>query len=504
MLFQIVLLAIGGVAAADEPIDMGDRRELFVDHHLIGEMKGTRLVLHAPRHASVALRFDRPWEGAFCGYVTVIKDGELYRMYYRGLPEAGKDGSAREVTCYAESRDGVTWTKPDLGLFEIDGTRENNVVLADAAPANHNFSPFLDTSLRASAEERYKALGGTSESGLVAFVSPDGIRWRTLRDEPVFRDSGWVFDSQNVAFWSESENCYLLYYRKSPAGVRAIARATSSDFIHWSEGEMMTFGDTPAEHLYTNQTQPYYRAPHIYVSVAARFMPGRQVLSSEQAKAVGVDSAYFGDCSDVVLLTTRGGHRYERTFMESFVRPGPGLENWVSRTNYAALGIVATGDGEMSLYVQKNYGQPTARLDRYTLRPDGFVSVNAPYAGRELITRPVRFSVNSKAERTSANPRTLSSSTEGARGSARRRTELVLNFATSAAGFIKVEIQDVQGTPIPGFSLDDAGELIGDEFDRPVTWKGNSDVSRLADQPLRLRFVMKDADLYAVRFGEAG
>ncbi len=459
-------------------VELGTRRELFVDDFLIETLDGTQLKLNAPQPVGVTLRFDKPWEGAFCGYVTILQDGPTYRMYYRGLPEAGSDGSPREVTCYAESQDGVTWTKPELGLFEVRGTRQNNVILADAAPVTHNFCPFLDTRDDVPEGERFKALGGTAKSGLIGYASPDGIHWSRMQEEPLFRDTKWVFDSQNVPFWSESENLYVLYYRKSLNSIRAIGRATSPDFRSWSDPVQMTFGDTKPEHLYTNQTHPYFRAPHIYIGVAARFMPGRQVITDEQAKAIDVNPKYFGDISDAVLLTTRGGSRYHRTFMESFIRPGIGIENWVSRTNYPALGIVPTGDDQLSVYVQKNYGQPTARLDRYTLRPDGFVSVNAPYDGGEMVTRALSFAAEDAGE----------------------TRQLRLNFATSAAGSIRVEIQDADGKAIPGYALDDCGEIIGDDLGRVVSWKSGSDLTALANREVRLRFVMLDADLYAIQF----
>jgi hypothetical protein len=168
--------------------------------------------------------------------------------------------------------------------------------------------------------------------------------------------------------------------------------------------------------------------------------------------------------------------------MESFVRPGPGLENWVSRTNYPALGIVPTGDNEMSLYVQRNYGQPTARLDRFALRPDGFASIHAPYFGSELTTKVLQFKTPAGA---------------GSREAA--AISLTLNVATSAAGTVRVEIQDAEGKPVPGFALDDCTEIIGDELDRPVAWEGGS-LDALAGKPFRLRFEMKDADLYSIKF----
>jgi hypothetical protein len=78
-----------------------------------------------------------------------------------------------------------------------------------------------------------------------------------------------------------------------------------------------------------------------------------------------------------------------------------------------------------------------------------------------------------------------------------------VNFATSAAGGIRVEIQDAQGKPIPGYTLDDAQELVGNEIERTVAWKGGSDVSELAGKPIRMRFVLKDADLYSLQFSDA-
>ena len=461
---------------AAEPIDLGMRRELFIDDHLIDKLENVQLVLHEPRDEGAVLKFDQPWEGRFSGYATVIHDDDLYRLYYRGVPTSGSDGNSREVTCYAESRDGLTWTKPDLNQFEVDGTRQNNVILADAAPVTHNFCPFIDRNPAAATEQRFKAIGGVASSGLIGYTSTDGVRWKKLQAEPIFKDSGWVFDSQNLAFWSESEQRYVLYYRKAPDGIRAIARTTSTDFVNWSEPVMMTYSDTgtgkPSQHLYTNQTQPYFRAPHIYVATAARFFPGRQVISAEQAEAVNVHPNYFKDTSDAVLMTSRGGDRYDRTFSSAFIRPGIGLENWVSRTNYPALNLVQTGPTEMSLYVNQHYGQPTARLQRYSLRLDGFASARAAYEGGELITKPIRF--------------------DGDR--------LMLNFATSAAGGIRVEVQDASGKPLPGYSIDDSVELIGNEIEREVRWKHGADVSKLAQQPVRLRLVMKDADVYALRF----
>lgn len=470
ILCLMILSLPDGSAGQGDVVEIGSRLELFVDRYLVGQTGNISFELNHPIDAGEVLRFDKPWEGAFAGYCTVIRDGELYRLYYRGLPEARADGSNSETTCLAESRDGITWTKPELGLFTVHGTRRNNVILADQAPFSHNFSPMLDSRRGVPAAERYKALAGTKKTGLFAFVSADGVRWTKMGTAPVI--TAGDFDSQNVVFWSEIEQRYISYFRVFRDRIRRIARTTSTDFIKWSEPVDMGYGDGPIEHLYTNQTHPYFRAPHIYLGIAARFMPGRQVLTAAQARAIEVNPGYFKDISDSVLITTRGGDRYDRQFPEGFIKPEIGIENWTSRTNYPALNIVPTGESEMSLYVQKSYGQPTHRLHRYRMRTDGLVSARAPWRGGELLTRPLRF--------------------EGER--------LVINFATSAAGGVRVEIQDEAGKPFPGYSLDESVEQIGNEIAREVSWKRGTALGALAGKIVRLRFVMKDADLYSIRF----
>jgi hypothetical protein len=239
----------------------------------------------------------------------------------------------------------------------------------------------------------------------------------------------------------------------------------------------MTFGDTPREQFYINNTQPYFRAPHIYVAPAARFMERRRVVTDEQAESIGLKRShgifYGNDCSDVVLLTSRAGStQYDRTFMEGFIRPGPGISNWVSRTNYPLTGILPSGKEKMMIFVSRHYMQESWYIERFLMRMDGFISVTAPWSGGELHTRKFKFSGN----------------------------ELEINYRTSAAGSIRVEIQDSNGVAVPGFTLEDCQEIIGDDVEKVVKWKQGSNTSELAGKAVRLRFVMKDADLFALRF----
>ena len=223
--------------ANGEPLRLWNWRELFVDDYLVDRLDGASLRLHEPRPAGTAIDYDQPWEGRGSAYITVLEDDGVYRMYYRGVP-----GEGPQVTCYAESDDGIEWMKRDLGLFEIAGTRDNNVILTPetGGAATHNFSPMLDRRPGVPESEQYKALGGSRRTGLIAFVSADAVTWTKLREEPVITEG--AFDSQNVCFWSWSENLYLCYFRIfTDDRIRTVARTTSKDFRTWSEPVEMEY-----------------------------------------------------------------------------------------------------------------------------------------------------------------------------------------------------------------------------------------------------------------------
>jgi hypothetical protein len=446
--------------AAGTVRDIGSRLELFVDDWLIERLEGAALRLHSPEPREVALPFDQPWEGTTSGYVTVLQDGDTYRLYYRGKPGNSPDGSADEVTCYAESRDGIAWRRPRLRLHEAKGTRDNNVILSSSvAPAPHNFAPFIDSRPGVPAAERYKGL----------------VHWRKLRDAAVIDRTShplYTDTSQSPAFWSEHEGCYVCYvrtwkgqpaFRKGwPGYIRWIGRTTSPDFLRWTKVVPLEMGDVPDEHHYTNQIQPYFRAPHIYVGLPFRFRPERKVVPEHPYPGV----------SDGLFMTSRDGLHWDRRFMEAFVRPGRDRENWTERNIGLACGIVRTAPDEISVYWQEHVRHPTARLRRGALRLDGFVSVNAGYRGGSLVTRPLRF----------------------------RGGELVINYATSAAGSVRVELVDEAGQSIPGRGLAESREMYGDEIEATVGWRDGSSVAAWSGRPVRLRFALTDADLYSIRF----
>ena len=484
------------MARTGSPINIGSKLELFADDFLIDRHYGADLTLHRPTPQNVALAYDQPWEGNSCGEVTVFQDGELYRMYYRGsdYDYVEKEGRPThpDVVCYAESRDGISWTRPSLNLVEFEGSADNNIIWD--AVGSKNFVPFKDANPGCERDAAYKALGGV-KGGLHAFKSPDGIHWSLMSDDPVITRG--FFDSQNLAFWDTLRGEYREYHRdfrdidefggRDFRNGRDIMTGTSKDFLTWSEPVWLEYSPGRINQLYTNQVIPYYRAPHIFLGFPMRYVDrgwteSTKALPQLEYRRVRASSSQREGTAvtDGMFMTSRDGLQFD-IWPESFIRPGLRLkENWFYGDNYQNWGIVETESAiegaprELSVYASEASHQADSikRLRRFTLRIDGFVSVQAKLSGGEFVTAPLVF--------------------EG--------SELTLNFSTSAAGSIRVEIQDTLGMAINGFSLVDCHEIFGDDLARLVSWSGGEDLGQLAGRPVRLRFVLKDADLYSLRF----
>lgn len=499
-------LAWPAVSRGDEPIRIGSRLELLVDDYLIDRTEGIEFRLHPPTPREVVIVHDAPWEGSGSGYHSIFQDGDLYRMYYKAwhldISESGLNAGTHPLyCCYAESDDGIHWRKPNLGLYEFRGSKENNIVIASGeidgaqADAGHP-AVFKDENPDCPPESRYKAfLRSSGPRGLLAFHSPDGLHWSPMQSQPVITDG--AFDSQNLAFWDPVRREYRAYWRIftagvttketwKPSGFRAIRTATSKDFLHWGPATDLTYVDSPQEHLYTNQIKPYFRAPHLFIGFPTRYVERgwsesmRALPQREHREMRAAVSLRYGTAlTDGLFMTSRDGTTFHR-WGQAFIRPGLGnRNNWKYGDNYIAWQVVETksqeegAPDELSIYASESYWTGKgSRLRRYTLRMDGFVSARAPLRGGEFVTKPLVFEGN----------------------------RLELNFSTSAAGSVRVEIQGADAAPLEGFSLADCADLFGDSLAEKMTWKGGGDLGKLAGTPVRLRFVLKDADVYAFRF----
>ena len=445
------------VVNAESPREIGSRLELLVDDYLVEKLSGGAVQrLHRPVAKEVVLVTDRPWEGNTSAYYTIFQDGDLYRMYYRGshFDEASKAATHREVTCYAESRDGVDWKKPELGLFEFEGSKANNIVWDGIG--THCFTPFKDANPDCTADARYKAVARgrpLGKKGLYIYKSPDAIHWTLMADEPAITTG--AFDSQNLAFWDPDRTLYVSYHRNFVNGVRAIMTCTSENFLEWTEPVYLQYGDAPNQHLYTNAVMPYLRGPHIKVGFPTRYLPDQ------------------GSRVEPILMTSRDGLVFKR-WNEALIPEDAPEDRDGNRSNYMTRGLLQLpgNDRELSVYAtEAYYTGPDSRVRRFSFRMDGFVSVHGEAAADRLLTRPLIFKGDS----------------------------LVLNFTTAEKGSLRVEVQGNDGKPLKGLSLDDCQLLEGDQIEQPVRWRGGS-LEGLSGKPVRLLFELRGVDLYSLRF----
>ena len=505
------LLFASATAAAADPVAIGSRRELFVDDALVEPLGRQGRFAIASADATKRGGDDQRALGrkrhqlrhrvsGWRQVSDVLSRQPLFLSRRKRPPEHPRSLLLRRKR----------------GRYPLDETRTGTIRLERFEAEQHRLGrrgcarvpPFRDTNPHCPPEAAYKALGvGGSQHGLYAFQSPDGLHWTLIKPEPIITLG--AFDSLNIAFWDSECGVYREYHRDFRDG-RDIRTSTSPDFVNWTEPEYLTYvaqvdssrtNDDPVDvkdpvgasypfgrvsELYTNQIAPYYRAPHLLLGFPTRYIDRGWTESAKllprfdyrQVRAKG--STREGTAvTDGMFICSRDRKQFT-VWPESFVRPGLRTrDSWFYGDTYQNWGLVETksaiedGPAELSLYVTERTLQETgAVLRRYSLRMDGFVSLHAPLVGGELLTKPITFAGN----------------------------QLTLNVSTSAAGSVRIEIQNSEGQAIPGFALDDCHEVYGDDLERTVSWKGNPDLGALAGQTVRLRFEVKDADVYSFRF----
>ena len=523
-LFATLVLFLATTTSGEETIEIASRLEPLIDDYLIARRSGSlELKLHRPIRHRDSITLDRPWEGNNSAYATVLKFKDQFFFYYRGTALALTDkvhGVHYATTCVMTSKDGIHWTRPDLGFVKRQGWEKNNIILTfdpdckidfnkgqtlddgnDLLSGNkvpftgavHNFTPFIDVNPTCQPDGKFKALGGHDHRTLYAFKSPDGIHWSMMQREAVIVDG--MMDSQNLAFWDPLQKCYYAYYRdfKNKKGDtreykkhefsyrdRDVKFATSKDFLHWTPGRFVDWRPDRFTQLYTSQTQLYPGAPHLRIGFPMRYLPHRSQFSEFNRRIAKASKYYAEVYTDTGLITSRDGRRFH-VWPEALIRPGPTSEQWFYGFGGTALNSFETpasypsGPTEWSFYVQDHgswFGKGVT-YNRYSIRKDGFVSASSPAAGGSFVTKPLRFQGN----------------------------QLRLNYSTSVAGDIRVEIQDAATeNPLLGFTLKDCPEIFGDSIGRSVKWKDTAGLSSLSGRPVRLRFELNDADLYSFQF----
>lgn len=499
----------------EEQINLGKYREVFWDDRIV-DLKQTSAEkrLHHPVRKEKVMECDQLWEGDACYFPRILRDGALYRMYYfagcfgalRETPPPDSVGEPMRV-CYAESEDGIHWNKPNLGLCYYNGSTNNNIILDAMSddwhnPKTHGGSLFVikDTNPASPKNEVYKAVYGVSLNGRNALkyvASADGIHFRYVR---TILEIPFCFDSLNSIHFNEEHGKYICYFRGwhtssqsenealrpgNRDNTRDIRRMESDDFVHWTQPKKLNFGnDAPDFQLYTNAIEPYYRAPHLLVGFPGRYYDrGIWTDSYEQLcgkalrrKRMEIQPRFGYAVTDTLFMCSRDTLNFTRP-NEAFIRPEQeNAWSWVYGENFVSAGLfevpseIPGGFPELSMLVTARRFTDDPRgvfLYRYAIRPDGFISRSADYLPKELVTKPFRFDGDS----------------------------LLLNFETSALGYVKIEILDKNSRPIEGYR---SCELFGNTIDRRVSFERS--IAELRDIPIRLKFTLSDADIYSFRF----
>lgn len=480
-------------------------RFLCWDADLIEKSENITVEMHKPEKKNIALMGDYEWEGVHNGYAAVVQAEGCLRLYYRADATRQKivydnvEG-VHGVICVAESRDGgITFRKPNIGKYEYNGTKNNNIIFDRTEKPIDNFAVFYDKNPACPKEERFKALceinyGGGDPRGtqLHYYASEDGLDFKMMYALPV----RGTFDSYNVMVWDEDTEQYFLYYRAfhtlegedrlswkgaRPNWLRHVRVATSKDFREWTEHGRISFEEGQEVYqLYTNQITKYPRA-NIFIGFPVRYYDRMEEKRNfhfmplgDRHEVLAAKSDRGGTAvTDCVIMTSKDGFTFNRRD-EAFLTPGvENRNNWWYGNCYTAYGLIETEaeeDGapnEISFYMGENYRIKGVNFRRYTIRLDGFFSWTAPYRGGEVLTKPITL--------------------DGG--------EMQLNFATSALGGVIVSVCDENGDALEGYR---SYTMFGDTVDRPVEFE--KPLSALKGKTVRLKFEMKDAHLYSFAF----
>ena len=509
--FTLWTLVLSGVlnpwaSAGEAVIDIGDRKQLFIDDKFIASSDNVTLTMNPPHQTGeILLTPDEPHEeGGYTGlYASVMKEGGMVRLWYDLITPFGPNphDHHRDIR-YAESANGLDFNKPIIGLHEVDGSTENNVVVPGRIGGG---AVWVDP--QASPEHRYKTQAkfyttpGTAAGVFLIHSSPDGLRW----EEYAEIDTRGHTDTQTVIFWDPRVNRYAFYGRDKEyvevggerTSIRMVRRQESDDLEAWDTQSRILEPDAIDRATYDMGSElppvDYYGATVFRYPGGGN--PDSVYIMLAQAFWHFTDRGYGGAIGpytrDVRLLVSRDGEHFERAGeRRPFMGPGP-VGRFDSKEVWALPNPVRMDDELWIYYVGTNQdrtsrpseeridpgasdGERLSAISRAVMRLDGFVSADAPYEGGELVTPLLRF--------------------DGAR--------LELNVDTAAGGSVRVELLSADGEPIPGFTQAEATPVNGNSVRMPVRWVGGGDVSQLADTPIRLRFVMRDCKLYAFQFRE--
>ncbi|MBM4005024.1 MAG: hypothetical protein FJ295_17345 [Planctomycetes bacterium] len=469
------LLNLSRTLAGDEPIRIKSEKQLLADDFLVLSRPGLQRAFHPPVKANdgqPVLLFDQPWEEPGTSILgTVVRHEDRFRLWYRGSGSGPTGG----IWCYAESEDGLHWTKPKLNLVMHQERRDHNIYVIGQPQA---FTPFLDPNEKDPAK-RYKSAVNTPRIDTALAYASDGLTWTPYRYGAAV--TGRASDTISQVLWDPFANVYRLYTRtdygtadsgevRGTRDMIAARHADLSDPGSWRTVREWCLGWERGDRDYHRHRQIYSLNGWIHEGIQFGLIWTLETGNHERMNAYiattrgeqpwNLSEVY----ADRELIPHGGPERFDCRW----IQPAANIVTWNDRHWIYYAGSAMSHDGRWSPAI----AGPKAGIGLATIRRDGFYSLQAGAAQGALTTKTFLF--------------------QGQR--------LELNYAAAVSGSVRVELQDADGKPIPGFRLSECSRLVGDELAQVVHWSHGSDLSSLADHPVRLHIHVQDADLFAFQF----
>jgi len=437
---------------------------LFFDFREIDALRGFARELEKPRkhRANPLLIADQPWEnGNMQLYGSVVKTpGKPFQLWYSLVHQPWKC-----LLAYAESDDGINWRKPLFDIFKYKGGKTNIIMACDV----HGPAVIYDPG-EPRAERRYKMLAGVAPSGCIcAFTSPDGIRWRQIRNQPVICTN----PDCPMGLLRLPDGRYAVYHRFIPYSGRRVCRSESWDFTNWTNDPRLVFepdaGDPP-------QTQFYGMGAAAY----GAYEIGTLWIFHTDPREYG--AGHMNGYQEAELAYARSGYAWHRAMQGTPFIPHGRVGTWEKGNLQCASQPVFLDDEIRYYYAASNMLHKShwelepqrAGLGLASLQPDRFVALAAGKAPAELLT--VAFKLQA--------------------------ADLFVNARTAHEGWIRVELLDAGARVIKGFAAADCIPIRGDSTRHALRWK-NSPVPP-AGTLVRLRLIAVKAKVYSVFVAEPG
>ncbi len=478
----------------------------------IPHTQNLRLEMRAPiRHPdNPVLRRGEPGSPDAQGvqfYGSIIRERGKYRLWYVAFDDDkdNKVASSRWRPAYAESTDGLHWTKPNLGLVEYKGNKDNNLILVDPSPLGFVNVKVLRDDDDPDPERRYKITGhvyfrhDTRLGTLAPFVSADGLHWKLVKDVQTknaellekdlvlpavhFEPSGGLYKWDGI-FYASGQNSMN---STRPYHGRVTRMYRSSDFSNWSQTSAIGFVRTDQHTLLgpgrsregeqTHEGISVWNRNNVLLGVSGIWHGTKEWrdLTIDLGFKVSNDGLNFREPAYEWPFIKRGN---DGTWDQGGVIQGQGFENIRDQT-YVYYGAWDPRHWE-DQPARGGVGVASVPRDRFG---DLVVEEAGQGPGDYQLPKIVSEFVTTSISIPNATPQQFHLNADG--------------LGNEAA--LRIELLDHLEKPIPGYSGKDAALLTQSGFQVPISWNGSTVVRDLPER-VRIHVIFEGSKRTDIRF----